>query len=66
MSDKYSTCCGAPPDEYFGVCAKCHEHAGFEELCTKCEDPCLLDGKLINDIPVAYTGDTVAHVECPA
>lgn len=70
MSDKYSVCCGAPPAEYFGVCSKCLDHTGFEELCSKCEDPCLLDGKPIDDIPVIYTEDggfeTVMHSVCPA
>lgn len=65
MSDLYSICCGAPPNEYFGVCSKCLDHTGFENLCTKCDDPCLIDGELINSIPVVYAHDEVAHVECP-
>jgi hypothetical protein len=60
MPDVYSQCCGAPPDEYFGTCSRCHDHAGFETLCAQCEDPCLVDGQPILN-PTTGDHEVVAY-----
>ena len=61
MGELYSQCCGAPPISDTRFCAKCRDGAGFEELCTWCADPCLVDGRLI----VNQDGEeeTVSYIE---
>ena len=66
MSELFSVCCVvAPLDAESALCSECREHASFEELCSLCDEPCLLDGEAQFGASVVYDSKGgVQHYAC--
>lgn len=60
---KFSQCCGVE-DEELGVCPKCLDFTGWEEMCHHCDLPALLDGCIVDSEPVTVKFKEVWHMTC--